>query len=56
MKTKTDLYYDSKVFRTHLWATKKEAKDYKKGILKSFTVHQKVKHNIQVILTNTKTK
>ena len=53
MKTKTELYLKGKAIRVHHWDTKKEAIEYKKGILQGFTVRQKVKNDIQVIISNT---
>lgn len=50
MKTSTKYYKNNELIETKEHQTKKDAINYKRNILRSFTIHQKVKNNIQVTL------
>ena len=50
MKCNTQIYFNNKLFRIRNHSTKKDAIKYKQSILGGFTVVNKVKYNIQVII------
>lgn len=50
MKTTTKYYQNNELIETKEHQTKKDAINYKKNILNSFTPHQKVKNNISLTI------
>jgi len=50
MKCNTQIYFNNKLFRIRNHKSKKDAIRYKKSILSGFTIPNKVRYNIQVII------
>tara|TARA_R110002124_G_scaffold195575_1_gene362640 strand:- start:414 stop:572 length:159 start_codon:yes stop_codon:yes gene_type:complete len=51
MATETHVFINGEQLKSHVWSTELEAKQYKKGVLRAFTVKEIRENQIEIIIS-----